>query len=95
VRWLTAALTRGNDGTLEQRRWHATSDHGGDAALGHGSEAVMRWTVTIGSGVRLRTGCRGGAASDRAQSAVAFMARARRASMSARRSAWCQVEAAC
>jgi hypothetical protein len=34
-----AMLTRGDDGELEQRRWHAVSDRGGDMALGHGGEA--------------------------------------------------------
>jgi hypothetical protein len=32
----TVTLTHENGGALEQRRWHATLDHDGDAVLGHG-----------------------------------------------------------
>jgi hypothetical protein len=53
-------LTRGNGSALEQRRWHATLDRGGDAALRHGGEASDR-------------GCRErGAASDRLSGRCGF-----------------------
>jgi hypothetical protein len=42
------ALTRGDGGELEQRRWHAASDRGGDATLRHGGEAVRCRTAAVG-----------------------------------------------
>jgi hypothetical protein len=38
----------GKGGELEQQRWHAALDHGGDAALGDSGKAVRRRTVAVG-----------------------------------------------
>jgi hypothetical protein len=46
-----AALTRGDNGELEQWRWHVASDSGGDAALEHGDEVGE----ASDRGCRLRT----------------------------------------
>jgi hypothetical protein len=47
----TATLTHENGGALEQRRWHATLEHDGDAVLGHGGcRASVGGEVTVGGG---------------------------------------------
>jgi hypothetical protein len=47
----TVTLTHENGGALEQRRWHATLDHDGDAVLGHGGcRAGMGGEAMVGGG---------------------------------------------